>query len=226
LLAIPALLIFKQPDLGSTLVVAAFWWAIFFAADLPLKYFIGTTVAALASLPLVWRFLAEYQKQRITAFLNPYADPRGSGYHLLQSIIAVGSGGFFGRGLGRGIQSQLRFLPESNTDFIFASLAEELGLAGSALLLIAYFLLLKRLLFIARQAPDNFSQLLTVGVFAMMLFQLLVNIGMNLGILPITGITLPLVSSGGSSLLATMISLGLVHNISRQQLPLKSLEIK
>jgi len=223
---IPALLIFKQPDLGSTLVVAAIWIATLFVSDIPLFYLFSLFIITAISSPIIWKFLADYQKQRLIVFLNPYADPKGAGYHMLQSIIAIGSGGVFGRGLGSGIQSQLRFLPENHTDFIFASLTEELGLITAFFILAVFFFLLKRLLDISRTAPDKFSQLLTIGVFAMIFFQTVVNIGMNLGILPITGITLPLVSYGGSSILATMISLGLVSNFSSQPTHKKILEIK
>jgi len=226
LLAIPVLLIFKQPDLGSTLVVVVIWLAILFASYIPKAYWLGLTALTLIVGPIGWRFLADYQKQRLITFLNPYADPRGAGYHMLQSIIAVGSGGLLGRGLGSGVQSQLRFLPENHTDFIFASIAEELGFIGAVSLILIYFYLLKRIFNLSQNAPDKFSQLLTIGVFAMLFFQATVNIGMNLGLLPITGITLPLVSSGGSSILATMISLGIVHNISLHQQRKSSLEIK
>lgn len=223
---IPTLLIFKQPDLGSTIVVIAVWMAILIASDFPFVYSFSTLIFGLALSPLVIKFLKPYQQLRLTSFLNPYSDPKTSGYHVIQSIIAVGSGGLWGRGLGHGIQSQLKFLPERQTDFIFASLAEELGLIGSLILLIAYFMLLKHLLNIARHAPDQFSCLIVIGVFSLLAFQALVNISMNLGLLPITGITLPLVSSGGSSILATMMALGLVNNISSYQTHKQPLEIK
>jgi len=224
--SIPAFLIFKQPDLGSTLVVTAIWSAILFVSDIPLFYLISLLAFTVISSPLIWKFLADYQKQRLIVFLNPYADPKGAGYHMLQSIIAIGSGGIFGRGLGSGIQSQLRFLPENHTDFIFASLTEELGLIAAFFILAVFFFLLKRLLDISRTAPDKFSQLLAIGIFAMIFSQTVINIGMNLGILPITGITLPLVSYGGSSMLATMISLGFINNFSSKPIHKKILEIK
>ena len=214
-LIIPFLLIFKQPDLGSALVIMAVWLSMLIVSGISWKSLAVVGLVGSSLAPLIWRFLQDYQKQRILIFFNPYSDPQKTGYHVIQSIISVGSGGLFGRGLGHGTQSQLRFLPERHTDFIFASLAEQLGFLGSITLLMVLFFLLKRILIIARLAPDKFSRLLTIGVFAMLFFQISVNIGMNLGILPITGITLPLVSSGGSSLLATMISLGLVNNISQ-----------
>lgn len=225
-LLIPGFLIFKQPDLGSTLVVLAIWLGIWFISKLPLiSLFVSTLTITILS-PIVYKFLKPYQQQRVLSFLNPYADPKGSGYQVIQSTIAVGSGRLFGQGLGQGTQSQLKFLPERQTDFIFATIAEELGLIGALVLLIAIFFLLSHLLTIARKAPDQFSQMIVIGVFSMLFFQIFVNIGMNLGLLPITGITLPLVSAGGSSMLATMIALGLVHNISLKTNNNQSLEIK
>ncbi len=225
-LIIPTILIFKQPDLGSTLVVVVIWLGIWLASDLP-KYLLLIFSLILAGLsPLIYLLLKPYQKLRISSFLNPFADPKGSGYQVIQSTIAVGSGKLLGRGLGLGTQSQLNFLPERHSDFIFASLAEELGLFGSMILILAIFFLLKRLLVIASKAPDKFSQLISIGVFSMIFFQSAVNIGMNLGLLPITGITLPLVSAGGSSMLSIMIALGLVSNISSTTINKKGLEIK
>lgn len=225
-LIIPVILIFKQPDLGSTLVVMATWLGIWFVSKLSL-WLLAATSATLAVLsPVVYQFLRPYQKLRIQSFLNPYADPKGSGYQVIQSTIAVGAGKLFGRGLGGGTQSQLQFLPERHSDFIFASLAEETGFLGALILITAIFFLLKRLIQIAKKAPDNYSQMIVIGVFVMLAFQALVNIAMNLGLLPITGITLPLVSAGGSSMLATAIALGTVHNISSQALTKRSLEIK
>lgn len=226
LLLVPALLIFKQPDLGSALVIMAIWLGILFASKVSIKPLLVIFLLAAIISPLAWHQLKPYQQQRLTSFINPYADPKVSGYHVIQSVISVGSGGFFGLGLGHGTQSQLQFLPERQTDFIFASLAEELGFVGAIILLIAYFFLLKRLLDITLTAPDEFSRLIASGVFSLIFFQTVVNIGMNLGLLPITGITLPLVSSGGSSLLTVFICLGLSCNISYSRRENKPLEIK
>lgn len=165
---------------------------------------------ALVAIPLSWTFLHDYQKQRIVSFIDPHADPLGRGYNLIQSTIAVGSGQFFGRGLGRGTQSRLQFLPEFRTDFIFASMAEELGFLGSALVIFLYLILLIYCLRLADKMTDPLCYLVIVGVVSFILFQTVVNIGMNIGMLPITGITLPLVSYGGSSIVATFLSLGLV----------------
>jgi rod shape determining protein RodA len=211
----PLFLIFKQPDLGTSLVISAVFLGILFAAKTDFKLLIVNCSLLIAGLPILWHFLQDYQKTRIISFFRPYQDPLGAGYNLIQSVIAVGSGLLFGRGLGRGTQSQLYFLPERSTDFIFASLAEELGLLGSLLLLGAYFLLLWRILTIAKEAADEQGYLIAIGAFSLFLFQVLVNVGMNLGLLPITGITLPLVSLGGSSILAMMITLGLVESVAR-----------
>lgn len=215
LIALISLLIFLQPDLGSTIVINFVFLSVLLMAGLNLKFFFLVALLIIASFPLVWRFLKDYQKTRIFVFFNPFADPLGRGYHLLQSIIAIGSGKFLGRGLGRGTQSHLRFLPEYHTDFIFASLAEELGFVGSFLLLLLFWFLLWRILNLAQKTQDKFASLICLGVFSLLFFQVFVNIGMNMGLLPITGISLPLVSYGGSSLLATMISLGLVLSVAK-----------
>lgn len=208
-------LVFSQPSLGSTLVVFTIFLAIVFTAGVKLAHFLVVLLTGSSLMPLVWRFLAIYQKRRLLSFLDPWQDPLGSGYHLIQSKIAVGSGLIFGKGLGQGTQSHLRFLPEFQSDFIFAALAEELGLIGSFLLMAGYFFLLWRILKIAAESQNRFGSLVAVGVFAMLFFQTAVNMGMNLGLLPVTGVTLPLVSSGGSSLITTLVSLGLVKSIVR-----------
>lgn len=214
-LAWPILLIFFQPDLGSSLVVFLVWLTIIFAAGFPLRFLALAGLLGLILLPLTWFILQPYQRARVTTFLSPFADPLGSGYNIIQAMIAVGSGQIFGRGLGRGTQSHLRFLPEHHTDFIFASLSEELGFLGALALIVAYGLLLWRLLSLARKQTDPFGRLICLGVFGMILAQFFINVGMNLGLLPITGITLPLVSYGGSSLFSSLISLGIVENIAR-----------
>lgn len=226
LLLLPILLIFRQPDLGSALVVLAIWLGILFASGVKMRWLASGGLLLVGALPLIWRLLAEYQKQRILSFVNPQTDPLGSGYNLIQSVIAVGSGMIFGRGLGRGTQSHLYFLPERHTDFVFASLAEELGLVGGLLLLTLYFLLLLRILKIASQSRDNFGFLIGIGVFSFLFCQVVINAGMNLGILPITGIPLPLVSTGGSSILATMMSLGLAESVGRGRRYEETMRIK
>jgi len=226
LIFVPVLLIFRQPDLGSSLVVIFVWGAIIFASGLTWRWLLSGLAIAAASLPVVWQILKGYQKERIYTFLRPFSDPLGAGYNMIQSIVAVGSGQLIGRGLGRGTQSHLRFLPERHTDFIFASLAEELGLVGAGLLILAYGLLLWRILKVSQNSADNFGFLICIGVFSLIAFQSFINISMNLGLVPITGITLPLVSYGGSSLIATMISLGLVESVARKAKPKEGLEIR
>jgi len=226
LLIIPGFLIFKQPDLGSSLVIAAIWVGILIYGKVRKTFIIGGLAVFFLLLPLLWNFLKPYQRDRVLGFLNPSFDPLGSGYHLLQAKITVGSGQLLGRGLGQGTQSQLRFLPESHTDFIFASLAEELGFLGSSLLFLAYLFLLLRILTFSRRSSDKFGAFICIGVFSMIFFQFFVNLGMNLGILPITGITLPLFSFGGSSLVTTFISLGLVQSVSHSLKRQKVIEIK
>lgn len=215
LLVLPALLTFFQPDLGSTLVLSAAWLGVVIAAGVDVKKIMATLLIVVLLLPLGWQLLKTYQRERIYTFVNPYADPLGSGYNVIQSQIAVGSGQIAGRGLGRGTQSHLRFLPERHTDFVFASLAEELGILGSGLLLAAFALLLARVLGSAFSAREEFGRLVAVGIFSLLFFQVFVNVGMNLGLVPITGITLPLVSYGGSSLVSTMIGLGVVTSVAR-----------
>jgi rod shape determining protein RodA len=224
-LVLPLFLIFKQPDLGSSLVVLFIFFAIAAAAGIKKIYSVVGVLTLSLAVPLVWQFLKPYQKQRIFTFLNPDFDPLGSGYHILQSVITIGSGQFAGKGLGLGTQSQLEFLPERHTDFIFASFAEELGFLGASFLMVFYFLLLWRILVIAQGAKTKFAGLLCIGVFAMIFGQLTINIGMNLGVLPVTGVTLPLFSAGGSSLTATLICLGIVENISSQIDSKKMIEI-
>lgn len=208
------LLVFKQPDLGSTLTILAIWFLMLFAAGVSAKKMFVIGLLVLFVIPLGWLSLHDYQKERVIGFLAPESDPLGKGYNLIQSQIAVGSGQIFGRGLGRGTQSRLQFLPEFRTDFIFAAIAEELGFLGALMILSIYFFLLVYFLKVAQNAFDQFGFLIIFGVLAMLTFQTFVNIGMNIGLVPITGITLPLISYGGSSLLATFLSLGLVASVA------------
>ncbi len=213
ILTVPLVLIFNQPDLGSSLVLGAIWLSIVFVAGAPLKYLAFCFLLPLVSFPLLWEKLKDYQRERLVSFLNPTADPLGSGYNLVQSIIAVGSGQFFGRGLGRGTQSHLDFLPEQKTDFIFATASEELGFLGVVLILGLFGFLLYRLFLILHETTDNEGAFIIIGTISLLLTQIFINVGMNLGILPITGITLPLVSFGGSSLLSIFILLGLCESV-------------
>lgn len=207
-------LILKQPDLGSSLVVFAGFLGAVFIAGAPLGLLILGGLIALGGMPLAWRLLADYQKERIISFLAPQEDPLGAGYNAIQAMIAVGSGQLFGRGLGQGTQSQLAFLPERHTDFIFAALSEELGLLGALAVILAFLFLFWKIATLLRLAQENFEKVFLGGAFLTIFFQAVVNIGMNLGLLPITGIPLPFVSSGGSSLLAMSIILGICSSIS------------
>lgn len=170
---------------------------------------------------LLWNVLKDYQKERLTTFLNPERDPLGAGYHLIQSRIAIGSGGLHGRGLFNGTQTQLNFIPEQHTDFIFSAIGEELGFIGGILVLLAFWLICLRLVSIAQTAKDNFGSLLAIGVLSMVVFQVVVNIGMTIGLAPVTGIPLPWVSYGRSALLTNFIALGLVESVANHRDRLK-----
>lgn len=211
------LLIFKQPDLGSSLTLIAIWLGMLFTVRISVRKIIILVLIIIFVIPISWLFLHGYQRERILGFLEPGSDPLGRGYNLIQSTIAVGSGELFGRGLGRGTQSRLQFLPEFRTDFIFASIAEEMGFVGSMLILSLYLFLLVYSLRVAQRASSSFSLLVVMGVVSMFLFQVFVNIGMNVGLVPITGITLPLISYGGSSLIATFLSLGMVAAVDTER---------
>lgn len=210
---IPSLLILKQPDLGSCVVIAVIAGVMLLSARLSKKQLISIIALVLLSLPLVWFNLHDYQKDRIRSFINPSSDQFGSGYNVLQSKIAVGSGGLFGKGLGQGPQSQLNFLPVAHTDFIFAGLAEASGFVGSFFVILLFIILMTRLMNVANISKDGFGMFLAIGISTMIFFQVFINIGMNIGIMPVTGIPLPFVSYGGSSLLLNMICIGILQSI-------------
>lgn len=216
---IPFILVFWQPDLGTSLIYTGMWLSAMLAGGLSFSLVIAGAVLGILGLPFVWRLLANYQRLRVLTFLNPSLDPRGAGYNAIQAMIAVGSGQLFGRGLGRGTQSHLRFLPEFHTDFIFATLVEELGLIGGLLLLLFYALLVWRLVapFLRGEATELFVLVYTMGLFGLLLGQIFINTGMNLGILPVTGITLPFVSYGGSSILSLSVAFGILFALRRVQ---------
>lgn len=212
---IPFVLVLLQPDLGSALVYLAIWLGLLFFSGLKKRYILFLFSGGFITSIFAWFFvLRDYQKSRIISFLNPGADPLGAGYNLIQSKIAIGSGGLFGSGLGRGSQGQLSFLPERHTDFVFAVLNEELGFFGGALLLVFFVILFWRIISIGKRSRDEFGIMFPIGVVCMFLFQLLVNAGMNLGIMPITGIPLSLVSYGGSSLLTILMLFGILQSIN------------
>jgi rod shape determining protein RodA len=202
------------------------WIVLLFFVGLPKRLAIALGILAVIISIVSWQFLfLDYQKARISAFMDPSIDPLGQGYNVRQAIIAVGAGGLFGRGLGFGSQSQLKFLPESQTDFIFAVIAEELGFLGVALLLTAFGLLFSRIYRHASNTRDDFTSLLMLGIVGLLLVQFIVNVGMNLGMLPVTGVGLPLVSYGGSSLVFMLLMLGIVESaILRSRRPLSSPE--
>lgn len=214
LFLLPMMLIIQQPDLGTALAVGAvgFGMVMFMGIQLrPLLYMFVTLVVAMGPL---WFVLEPYQQRRVIALFNPEADPLGSGYHIIQSKIAVGSGSLLGRGFREGTQTQLEFVPERTTDFIFSVLAEEWGFLGAAVVLTLYLLLLYLLLRVARRSRDPFGCLLAVGAAIMIFFHVFVNVGMVLGVLPVVGLPLPLFSYGGSALMTTFVILGLALGVS------------
>lgn len=211
------ILIFRQPDLGNVVVYLSVLILLFVAAGLKIRYIIAGSLLSIVLIPFFWGHLENYQKLRILTFVNPGTDPQGAGYNALQSVIAIGSGGWFGMGFGRGTQSHLQFLPEFHTDFAFASLIEEFGFISGLFILFCYFILLTRILFVGRRTPDQFGRLLAIAVFSQILIQVFINIGMNVGILPITGITLPFISYGGSSILGLSIALGLAYSVASRK---------
>ncbi len=208
-------LVFRQPDLGTALTIMFIWLSLLIASNISHIKILILSLVTFISLPLSWFLLHDYQKKRIISFLNPSLDPQGIGFHVIQSTIAVGSGEIFGRGLGSGTQSRLQFLPEFRTDFVFAFIAEELGFMGSSIVLVLYIVIFFFLLKNLSKIKDRFGELVIIGVISMLFIQISVNVAMNIGLLPITGITLPLLSYGGSSIVTTLICLGLVSSVSR-----------
>lgn len=214
LTVIPAILVFLQPNLGTAIILLCIWLGMLVAAGLRASHLILLFGGGLLLLFPLWSLLKDYQRQRIVYFLNPALDPLGGGYNVLQSMIAVGSGQIWGRGFGRGTQSHLQFLPEHYTDFVFASLAEEWGFVGSMMLLALFGVLLIRILQNAKNSTDDFGSFICVGVFVFLATQFFINVGMNMGLMPVTGVPLPLISYGGSSLWVTLIALGLVQSVA------------
>jgi rod shape determining protein RodA len=213
LAGLPLGLILLQPDLGTALVLVPLAVVGAFLAGIQWKHAVAVVVLGVMMLPVGWHFLKPYQKERITTFLRPEEDPKGAGYQILQSKIAVGSGGFWGKGLGNGSQNQLGFVPVRYSDFILAALAEELGFAGVFVALLLYMALLLRLVQNAQRANDRAGMYLVMGVAAVLGFHVLVNVAMVIGYMPVTGIPLPLMSYGGSATLFVYLSLGLVMNV-------------
>ncbi len=217
--ALPVLLTAAEPDLGGAMVMAATAAGVFFARGLPWRHLALAFLIAVGLFPtVVWPQLLPHQKERILTVLDPTRDPLGSGFQVIQSMIAVGSGGLTGKGYGQGTQSQLGFVPFRHTDFIFAVVAEEMGLVGAISLLAAYAILFWRLVTLALALPILEDRLAVSGIFAMIAFQVLVNVGVTLGVAPVTGITLPFISYGGTSLVTLFLAVGLVELIYRDRL--------
>ena len=210
LLLIPCYLVLQQPDLGTSILIAGTGVIIIWLAGLNIKYFIYSTLLLIVSLPFAVSLLKPYQKSRILTFFNPDRDPLGAGYQIIQSKIAIGSGGFFGKGFLKGTQSYLEFLPEKHTDFIFTLFSEEFGFAGSIMLLSLYILLIYRIISIGFYAKSFFSKLFCFGFASAIFLYIFVNISMVLGLLPIVGAPLPIMSYGGSSMLSIMLGLSIV----------------
>jgi len=216
--ALPVGLVAIEPDLGGAMVIAATAFGMFFARGIPWRHLIAAGAAAVVVFPtLVWPRLLPHQKERILTALNPARDPLGSGFQVIQSMIAVGSGGITGKGYGQGTQSQLGFVPFRHTDFIFAVVAEEMGLVGAGFLLFLYGLLFWRLVALAQQLPLLVDRLVVAGVFSLFAFQVLINVGVTLGVAPVTGITLPFISYGGTSLVTLFLAVGLVELVYRDR---------
>ena len=214
LVVIPVVLIAKQPDLGTALLVAAAGISVLFIAGINWKLIAGCCLLAIPGAFILWMYMHDYQKQRVLTFLNPEQDPLGSGYHIIQSKIAIGSGGVYGKGWLNGTQSHLEFLPERSTDFIFAVFCEEFGFVGVVLLIMVYGLVIARCLYISATAQENYGRLLGAGIILTFFVYLFVNIGMVSGQLPVVGVPLPLVSLGGTSMVTLMIGFGILMSIN------------
>ena len=213
LIVAPVLMIAKQPDLGTSLLVASAGIFALFLAGISWRLIFGFIGAAAAAAPVLWYLMRDYQRQRVLTFLDPEKDPLGAGYHIIQSKIAIGSGGMYGKGWLNGTQSQLDFLPERHTDFIFAVLSEEFGLVGVLILLGLYLFIIARGLYIATRAQDTFNRLLAGSLTLVFFVYLFVNTGMVSGLLPVVGVPLPLVSYGGTSLVTLMAAFGMLMSI-------------
>ncbi len=209
-------LILLQPDFGSAMIIAFIWFGMVLASGISKKHIFALFLMGAVAIGGAWQFVfQDYQKARIMSFIHPMADIRGAGYNAYQSTVAVGSGGLFGKGLGYGTQSKLKFLPEYETDFIFAAFAEEWGFVGAIILFILFSIIIWRILYFALHGVTNFEILFTVGVATLFVSQFFVNVGMNIGLLPVTGVTLPFMSYGGSHLVAEALALGIVTAMYR-----------
>ncbi|OGW74598.1 MAG: rod shape-determining protein RodA [Omnitrophica bacterium RBG_13_46_9] len=211
------ILILIEPDLGTALMLVPITFAMLFMAGANMRHLMSVVFMGLGALPFLWHLLRDYQKQRLLVFINPNIDPLGSGYTIIQSKIAVGSGGLFGKGWLSGTQNQLNFLPERHTDFIFSVVGEEWGFLGALILILLYLLIVYRGIKIMQSTPDIYGRLIATGVVTLFSLQVVINIGMTIGFLPVVGITLPLISYGGSSLITTLILIGVLLNIGMRR---------
>lgn len=216
LIGFPVVLVLLQPDLGTSLAITFGGVVLMFLAGLPLRWFIGAGVTAAVLAPIAYfGVLHDYQRRRVTTFLDPESDPLGAGYHITQSKIAIGSGGLFGKGFGNGSQSHLEYLPEAHTDFVFATMVEEWGMIGGLFVLIVFGLIFRWGIIVARKGPDRFSRLLAAGMTATIFFYVAINLMMVMGLAPVVGIPLPFMSHGGSSMLTVMICFGALLAVDR-----------
>jgi rod shape determining protein RodA len=213
LLALPAVLVLAQPDLGTAMMLTFAAAAVFFVAGVRVWVFALAAAAAGGLLPIAWGHLKEYQKNRILTFVNPESDPLGAGYHILQSKIALGSGGLFGRGFLEGTQSHLNFLPEKQTDFIFTMLAEEWGLVGGIVLLVLYLTLVAYGYAIGLRSRSQFGRILALGLTTMFFLYIFINVAMVMGLVPVVGVPLPLISYGGTAMITVLIGFGMVLGV-------------
>lgn len=219
---LPASLIMLQPDLGSSIVVMSIWFGLLLISPIRKRFVLGLLLLAVVAAAFGWQFVfSDFQKDRIHTFLDPSSESRGRGYNVRQAIIAVGNGGVSGQGLGKGLQGQLKFLPERQTDFVFASLSEDFGFVGATSLLLLYYIVLSRLIRAMREAKDGLGRYIVGGVFWMFLVQVTINVGMNIGLLPVTGIPLPFLTYGGSSAITVLAALGIAQNVIIQSKALR-----
>lgn len=214
IMIVPVLMVALQPDLGTASIIVLTFLILLFSAKPSKKQILTFLIIIAVAIPLSWLLLKDYQRQRLLTFMDPTSDPYGSGYNVSQALIAVGNGGVFGRGFGHGPQSQLNFLPVAHTDFIFAGIAEAMGFAGSIVLIIFYAVIIIKIVSIAKKAKDNFGMLLAIGIATIIFMHAVINIGMNIGLMPVTGIPLPFISAGGTSLVLMFICIGIVQSIS------------
>lgn len=223
IVALPAIFILRQPNLGTTTILLCVGAIMCFLAGVQWRYFIGAGLGVLAATPVIWHFMHGYQKRRVLTFLDPQQDPLGAGYNILQSMIAIGSGGLLGKGYLQGSQSQLNFLPEKHTDFVFTMLAEEFGFFGSLALLLLYIALLGAGMLTALRSRSTFGAMVAAGVVALIFIHILINCGMVMGLMPVVGVPLPLMSYGGSIMISSLCAIGLLLNsyVNREKLPMR-----